>query len=144
MIQIELNKTNELLTVERKKNADYPDIYNYLNSVSYMNLDTFLEKGSTILYVGRPSCDDCNKFEPEFIKYISEHKLTNKLTYLNVNEVQKKSADWENFKRKYDIKYTPTLALFKEGVLVTKTEWTPENDFSINQINKWLSENSIK
>lgn len=89
MIQIELNKTNELLTVERKKNADYPDIYNYLNSVSYMNLDTFLEKGSTILYVGRPSCDDCNNFEPEFIKYISEHKLTNKLTYLNVNEVQK-------------------------------------------------------
>ncbi|MBC1548318.1 thioredoxin family protein, partial [Listeria sp. FSL L7-1435] len=113
----EFNKNkNEVKELEGKVDiltSSYPDIYNYINSVSYNNFDSFLSDNkdkNVLVYVGRPTCGDCTVFEPKLIKEIKENKLQGKMVYLNVAKIRKNEQEWNEFKNKYNILYTPTLA----------------------------------
>ncbi|MBC1340711.1 thioredoxin family protein [Listeria welshimeri] len=138
------NNKSEVKKLETKVEVlanSYPDIYNYINSVSYNNLNSFLanDKDKNILiYVGRPTCGDCTEFEPQLIKQIKENKLQEKMIYLNVAETRKNEKEWEKFKNKYKILYTPTLAVFRNGKLVKQLGWTPSNGVNMNEINLFL------
>lgn len=120
-----LQIASENIEVEK---SNYPEIYDVLNS---MTVDTFKQKvadGETFnIYVGRPTCSDCTTFEPEFLEMLKEMRLERDVYYLNVAQLRKDEAEWENFKAKYDINYTPTLAVFNDGELSDIVNWTPEN-----------------
>ncbi|MGX7263558.1 hypothetical protein DOK67_0001159 [Enterococcus sp. DIV0212c] len=129
--------------VESKRS--YPQIYNHLDAIT---LNTFENKvanqESFYVYVGRPTCGDCNDFEPDLIKLVKMHKLEDQLLYLNVAELRTNETKWESFKKTYDLIYTPTIAKFVNGKLDSKVEWTPEKGISVEQVNKWITDNVEK
>ncbi|EAA0094394.1 thioredoxin family protein [Listeria innocua] len=145
---IEYNNKNEVKKLEAKVDklaSSYPDIYNYINSISYDNLDLFLntKKDKNILvYVGRPTCGDCTEFEPKLIQQIKENKLQEKMVYLNVAKTREDEEEWNNFKNKYNILYTPTLAIFRNGKVIKQLGWTPSNGVDMNEINLFLKNTS--
>ncbi|ECB9787811.1 thioredoxin family protein [Listeria innocua] len=145
---IEYNNKNEVKKLEAKVDklaSSYPDIYNYINSISYDNLDLFLntKKDKNILvYVGRPTCGDCTEFEPKLIQQIKENKLQEKMVYLNVAKTRENEEEWNNFKNKYNILYTPTLAIFRNGKVIKQLGWTPSNGVDMNEINLFLKNTS--
>ncbi|MBC2139934.1 thioredoxin family protein [Listeria innocua] len=145
---IEYNNKNEVKKLEGKVDklaSSYPDIYNYINSISYDNLDLFLntKKDKNILvYVGRPTCGDCTEFEPKLIQQIKENKLQEKMVYLNVAKTREDEEEWNNFKNKYNILYTPTLAIFRNGKVIKQLGWTPSNGVDMNEINLFLKNTS--
>ncbi|MBO0421358.1 thioredoxin family protein [Enterococcus plantarum] len=135
----ELEKQKEELTLAKES---YPKIYNYLNAVTVENFETkVVNKEDFYVYFGRPTCGDCNDFEPHLIKLIKKHKLQNSLVYLNAAELRKDKKSWELFKETYQLLYTPTLAKFENGKLVSKEEWTPENGIAIENVENWIMEN---
>lgn len=125
--------------LQEKLEYTYPDIYNYLNSIT---VDTFKSKiennESFIIYLGRPTCSDCNLFEPSFIHFIKDSSYKQKILYLNVAQLQKDESSWEAFKHNYELKYTPTLAYYEDGKLSTKIEWTPEDGIKMSKVIQWL------
>lgn len=145
---IEYNNKNEVKKLEAKVDklaSSYPDIYNYINSISYDNLDLFLntKKDKNILvYVGRPTCGDCTEFEPKLIQQIKENKLQEKMVYINVAKTRENEEEWNNFKNKYNILYTPTLAIFRNGKVIKQLGWTPSNGVDMNEINLFLKNTS--
>ncbi|EOW8177259.1 thioredoxin family protein [Listeria monocytogenes] len=145
---IEYNNKNEVKKLEAKVDklaSSYPNIYNYINSISYDNLDLFLntKKDKNILvYVGRPTCGDCTEFEPKLIQQIKENKLQEKMVYLNVAKTRENEEEWNNFKNKYNILYTPTLAIFRNGKVIKQLGWTPSNGVDMNEINLFLKNTS--
>ncbi|MGX7243951.1 thioredoxin family protein [Enterococcus quebecensis] len=135
----ELERQKEELTLAKKS---YPEIYNYLNAVTVENFETKVaDKEDFYVYFGRPTCGDCNEFEPHLIGLIKEYKLQDSLVYLNAAELRKDEKAWELFKERYQLLYTPTLAKFEKGKLVSKEEWTPENGIAIENVEKWIMEN---
>ncbi|MGX7418061.1 thioredoxin family protein [Carnobacterium gallinarum] len=132
-------KLKENLTEEKES---YPDIYNVLNSITVDNFEKNISNmGTSLVYIGRPTCGDCTIFEPELIKYIKGNSLNQKIVYLNVAKLYENKPAWENFKSLYDIQYTPTIARYSNGKLVSKIEWTPERGISVVQVADWFDEN---
>lgn len=134
---------NEAIESELKKSkSEYPDIYNYLGSITYSQFkDKVKNKEEFYVYVGRPSCGDCNEFEPKFIEFISKYQLGSKLVYLNVSELRENESEWEVYKETYGMHYTPTIAKFSGGELDKKVEWTPENGISILDVEDFIKKN---
>lgn len=127
----------KLLVEEQTK---YPPIYNVIDSMTLKNFEDKIEKKEdVIVYVGRPSCSDCTKFEPKFIQMLENKKLTSYIVYLNVAELRKNEQKWDEFKEKFGIEYTPTIARFSLGKIVDKVNWTPENGTDIDEFDYFLS-----
>ncbi|MHC5229824.1 DUF6568 family protein [Enterococcus sp. LJL99] len=137
----EYSKINKLLIED--KTSSYPEIYDHLNSVSAQNFPTSINLEHFVVYVGRPSCGDCNLFEPKLIDLIQKFNIQSEITYLNVECIKKDEERWKRFKNQYSIEYTPTIALFSKGELISKIEWTPQKGISIGRVQEWLSNNKI-
>lgn len=57
----------------------YSDIYFELDSLTVENFKAKVARGGSFYaYIGRPSCGDCNAFEPMFKRYIASHGLQKK------------------------------------------------------------------
>lgn len=124
-----------------QKDATYPEIYNYLNSISIGNLNEFIEKSKEselLIYYGRPSCIDCNIFEPKLIEMVEKYELSEKLIYVNTHEVRKNEEDWKIFTNNFGIQYTPTIALYTNGEVKEKVEWTPEKGTDMEEFELFL------
>jgi len=134
----QLDITNTEL--ENEKTA-YPEIYDVINSITY---DTFIDKINKkedfIVYVGRPTCPDCTEFEPKLIEMIEKYGLSQKIYYLNVAEIRKDDAEWELFKEKYEIQYTPTIVKIENGKAESMVGWTPENGTDMDEIESYLKQ----
>ncbi|EOL44568.1 thioredoxin family protein [Enterococcus caccae] len=136
-IRAELATQKEKLIAEQKK---YPEIYDVLNSMTIENFENEVsEKKELIVYVGRPTCQDCTEFEPKLIEMLKKYELQDKVEYLNVAQIRKDERDWENFKAKYHVEYTPAIVNFKEGKLVTMVNWTPEKGTEMEQFDNYLN-----
>lgn len=133
-------EAKEAELVESK--TSYPKIYNYIDAIT---LNTFKNKvakqDSFYVYVGRPTCGDCNEFEPDLIELIKLHKLEEQLVYLNVAELRTNENEWNKFKKTYELVYTPTIGKFVKGELVSKVEWTPEDGISVERVEQWIKSN---
>lgn len=130
-----LEKDQKILELEQS----YPAIYDVLNSVTYENFDTLIQKDKDVyVYIGRPSCGDCQEFEPELIQVIQKYEKSRQIIYFNVHSIRQNDKEWQLFKEKYDIQYTPTIAKFKKGKLVDKVEWTPEEGINIEDVENWI------
>lgn len=139
-----LAEENATLTAEAEEDAaSYPDIYNYLDSVTVDSFYSMIEdKEDFAVYVGRPSCSDCQTFEPGFIEFLEENpSLQEEILYVNVSEVKEDEEAWAEFIEKSGgIQYTPTVALYEDGVLVDKVEWTPEKGITNEEVEVWITE----
>lgn len=124
---------------KKETNVTYPNIYNYINSVTVDNLSSFLEDNRKVIYFGRPSCSDCDLFEPELIEIIEDRNLENEITYVNIDKIHKDKDDWYSFRKLYNIKYTPTLAIYENKKQVSKIEWTPKSGLSIKKLERWIT-----
>lgn len=141
-----LYQNYKIKNIGRKDEKKYPEIYDVINSISYMNFENFLTRtkdNKVVVYIGRPSCDDCNLFESGFINLINEYHLNDQIVYLNVSSIQKDSYGWKKFKEKYHVKYTPTIAIFYDNQLKEKIEWTPKKDIKLNEVLSILKRNEI-
>lgn len=131
-------KQNEYLKLVEQSKKEYPKIYDILNSITISSFDEKIKsKERVIVYVGRPDCSDCSAFEPRFIDYLNNINSKD-LIYLNVSSIRSDEKKWDDFVNTFGIKYTPTIALFEEGELVDKVEWTPETGINLKEVEKFL------
>lgn len=138
-LKVDNDKKDKQLVIEQ---SNYPDIYNTVDSITFDSFKEKIEKQEDFyVYVGRPTCGDCNDFEPEFIKLVEEKKITQEIFYLNVAKVRENEEEWGKFKVAYEIMYTPTLAKYSKGILTNKIEWTPENGISLQKVAEWIDIN---
>ncbi|EOH99254.1 hypothetical protein UAY_02031 [Enterococcus moraviensis ATCC BAA-383] len=131
----------KIAKLKKEKKTAYPEIYDYLDSITVDNFQSYSNENELVVYIGRPTCSDCNLFEPRLIDLIVEEKLEAKVKYLNVAKLRKDEKEWDNFKQLYNVNYTPTIAKFVEGELVSKIEWTPEKGISIDKVETWINQN---
>ena len=70
---------------ENKISESYPKIYDYLDSIT---IDTFKNqiknKDTFIVYVGRPTCSDCELLDDRLISNIEEDSSLKKILYMNI------------------------------------------------------------
>lgn len=138
----EMKKKEEELIISKN---NYPEVYDFIDAMTVESFKNKIEKQEDFyVYVGRPTCGDCNAFEPELIELIEKYEIENQLKYLNVAKLRTQENEWETFKKNYDLLYTPTLAKFEQGKLVSKVEWSPESGISIKQVKKWIENNMEK
>ncbi|MGC6768776.1 thioredoxin family protein [Enterococcus sp. LJL51] len=133
----QLKKSHEELYQAK---IDYPEIYDVIDSLSFHSFETEVKAGELLVYIGRPDCGDCTDFEPSFLSMVEERNLEQKIVYLNVSKLRKDEQQWKAFKKTYGVMYTPTIAHFKDGQLVSKVEWTPEKGSVLSEFEAWLDE----
>ena len=135
-----LRKENKRLINENL--ATYPEIYNYLDSVTFSTFKKKINNDDTfIIYFSRPTCTDCNLFDPQLIELIGSNSNYSQIIYLNLAKLRTNEEDWSDFKKTYNIIYTPTIAKYEDGKLISKIEWTPEKGINMNDVSIWLSKN---
>ncbi|KPG72016.1 thioredoxin family protein [Enterococcus sp. RIT-PI-f] len=119
---------------------DYPEIYDYMDSLSFESFEANVQNSELLVYIGRTDCGDCTDFEPRFISMLEERSMNQRIMYLNVSKLRQDKNKWETFKDTYNVIYTPTLAHFKEGELISKVEWTPERGTVLSEFADWLDD----
>lgn len=139
-------KYKQLILVNKKMEFKLKNInqaFKLTTQLDSITIDHFEQKMSSekqfLIYIGRPDCADCSLFEPLFIKYLNRNKeVKDKLIYLDVIELEKNKKKWNKFKKKYKIKYTPTIAFYSKGELKHKVQWTPQKKLSISDVKKLI------
>ncbi len=110
------------------------EIYNYVR-----------ENAEPIIYICTSSNTNCREFEKEFGPIIKKRGLGDRITYLNISDVKKKSTFIKEFNKFYDVKLLgyPSLVIFEEGkvkdILTVKTN----NSLDIKTVVEFFEKNSV-
>lgn len=134
------------LSAENTKRLEntYSDIYFDLNSLTVENFETKVARGDTFYaYIGRPSCGDCNAFEPMFKRYIHQYRLNDKIYYVNVHKLNLNKPAWTAFKARYGLSGTPVLAKYSKGKQINKLDFEENQGISPEALEKWLKLNRL-
>lgn len=135
------------LSAENTKRLEdtYSDIYFELNSLTVENFKNKVRRGDTFFaYIGRPSCSDCNAFEPLFKRYIAERHLQDKIYFVNVHKLHQDKAAWAEFKKQYGLSGTPVLAKYSKGVQANKLDLEDNGGkISPEDLDTWLKLNKM-
>lgn len=119
-----------------------PDIYFTLDSLT---IDSFYKKiesnDSFLIYLGRPTCSDCNLFEPSLIDFLHENPEYQDILYLNVEKIKELDAEWVTFTEHSGLSFTPTFARYESGQLTTKIEWNEVDGFPLKNVVEWIEVN---
>ena len=123
----------------------YSDMYFELNSLTVANFERRVAAGETLyVYIGRPSCGDCNAFEPLLKRYIEQRGLRDKIWFVNVHRLhQQDKAAWAAFKQRYGIAGTPVLAKYSKGKLDNKWDFEDKGRMAEEDISAWLRLNGL-
>lgn len=122
----------------------YTDVYFELDSLTINSFKRKVARGETFYaYIGRPSCGDCQAFEPIFKRYIRQYHLDGKLYFVNVHFLQQDKAQWSAFKQQYNLQGTPTLAKYRQGKLVNKLDYEADGKITAQDIEQWLEKNQL-
>ncbi|ATD65506.1 thioredoxin family protein [Neisseria weixii] len=124
----------------------YSDIYFELNSLTVENFKAKVAKGDQFYaYIGRPSCGDCNAFEPMFKRYITQYLLGDKIYFVNVHRLHQDKAAWSAFKQQYGLSGTPVLAAYGAGRQLNKLDLEDNGGkLSAADLEKWLDANRLR
>ncbi|MBC1922355.1 thioredoxin family protein [Listeria grayi] len=100
---------------------------NFLHVITTNDWQTKVKnKASQIIYVGRPTCEDCQAFQPMFQKEVKKQKL-GKIDYYNVDKARKVDEKaMTALLKKYDIDSVPTLVAMKDGKVKATYSPTPD------------------
>lgn len=105
------------LSAENSKRLEntYSDIYFELDSLTVENFKAKVARGDSFYaYIGRPSCGDCNAFEPMFKRYIASHGLQKKIYFVNVHRLHQNKPEWAAFKQQYGLSGTPVFSKIRQ------------------------------
>lgn len=114
-----------------------------LVTINYNELEKKIEKGlDFFLYIGREDCRDCVKFNPILTRCLEEEKGQG-MYYLDIKKYRD-LANGENanvadvdfydaIKKKYDIKWVPSLYHFRNGMIIAKYEFLDEAYYKLSQ-----------
>ena len=134
------------LSAENTKRLEntYSDIYFELNSLTVANFKAKVATGDTFYaYIGRPSCGDCNAFEPMFKRFIQNRHLQDKIYFINVHRLHQDKSAWTAFKQQYHLSGTPVLAKYSQGKLVNKLDFEDNGGISTEDLTQWLNQNRL-
>ncbi len=127
-----------------KLQKTYTDMYFELDSLTVDSFKAKVARGDTFYaYIGRPSCGDCNAFEPLFKRYIREHRLNGKLYFVNVHFLQQDKEKWTAFKQQYGLMGTPVLAKYSRGKQVNKWDKEAIGEIKMADVEAWLKLNGL-
>ena len=122
----------------------YSDMYFELNSLTVTNFEQRVAAGETLyVYIGRPSCGDCNAFEPVLKRYLVKQGLHNKLWFVNVHRLYQDKTAWIAFKQRYGISGTPVLAKYSAGKLQNKWDFEDKGSLQKADLQEWLHLNKL-
>lgn len=124
----------------------YSDMYFELDSLTVENFKAKVAKGDKFYaYIGRPSCSDCNAFEPMFKRYIARYRLYDKIYFVNVHRLHQDKAAWSTFKQQYGLSGTPVLAAYGAGRQLNKLDLEDNGGkLSAGDLEKWLDANRLR
>ena len=129
-----------------EKDMTHPTLtmYDKLNSLLEKNFVLRNNDGKKlIVYFGRPGCGDCNKFDQILGEMIDKYKISDRLYYVNVERIHENKSEWLQFKKKYNIKGTPTFAIYNHRKLLTKLDFEEHGGFSLKELEMWISRNLV-
>lgn len=144
--KLSVAETAAELSAQNTRNLEnmYSDIYFELNSLTIKNFKEMVAKGHTVYaYIGRPSCGDCNAFEPMLKRYIRQRKLSNKIYFINVHRLYQNKTEWDAFKMQYGLKGTPVLAKYNRGRLINKLDFEENGGIRADDLEQWLDKNNM-
>lgn len=122
-----------------EEDKTYPDIYDYLNSITLETFQTKIDNNETfIVYVGRPTCSDCEMLDTRLINDSKNDENIKKILYLNITSLYKYKNKWNDFKIIYGIDGTPAFISFVQGKVDNTYTWTEENGFNYELFIEWL------
>ena len=128
----------------RKLEQTYSDIYFALDSLTPESFAERVAAGNTVYaYIGRPSCGDCNAFEPVFKRHIRSRNLRGKIYFVNVHRLHQDKAAWAAFRQTYGLAGTPVLAKYSKGRLNNKLDWEENGGISDEDLQQWLDKNRL-
>ena len=84
---------------ENKKNNDLSTslVQGYLDEVTYQDIAAYvIEQPNAIIYISNSSDDNSREFEKIFIPVIKKYNLENKITYININNVNIDNLLYQN------------------------------------------------
>ena len=136
------------LSAENTKRLEdtYSDIYFHLDSLTVESFQKRIARGDTVYaYIGRPSCGDCNAFEPMFKRYIASRNLNGKIYFVNVHRLHQDKEAWTAFRQQYKLGGTPVLAKYRKGKQVNKLDLEENGGkISAEDLEKWLDANGLR
>ncbi|PQF23602.1 thioredoxin family protein [Enterococcus mundtii] len=93
---------------------------NTLTLISNSQLQAMVDKKEdAIIYFGRPTCPQCQEFEPLLRKTLAKNKTS--IYYYNTDEARKDNSDTlSNFSAKLDVDTVPTVIKLSKGKTIDK------------------------
>ena len=111
------------------------EVYNYIR-----------ENDNAVLYIGVVYDDSCRSLEKELKAVITEQKLENTITYLNITDNKKKSSFIKEFNKFYGIKLLgyPSFVYFEDGKVKDLITVKTGNNLKISEIEDFINRNNLK
>ncbi|MBF2588339.1 thioredoxin family protein [Listeria marthii] len=121
---------------EEKANQTEKESSTFLNTISTKDFkQKMADKTTGFVYVGRPTCEDCQAFQPILKKELEKRKPDQKMAYYNTDKASEKSRDdMISLLKEMDIDSVPTMVYLKDGKVVSTYAATDEPE----KLTKWM------
>ncbi|WP_239254519.1 thioredoxin family protein [Listeria ilorinensis] len=110
----------------------------FLNTIGTADFkQKMADKETGFVYVGRPSCEDCQAFQPILQKELTEQGYSGKLAYYNTDKASEKNRDeMVDLLEGMSIDSVPTMVYLKDGKVVSTYAATD----SQKNLAKWMDQ----
>ncbi|MBC1571927.1 thioredoxin family protein [Listeria sp. FSL L7-1426] len=121
---------------EEKANQTEKESSTFLNTISTKDFkQKMTDKTTGFVYVGRPTCEDCQAFQPILKKELEKRQPDQKMAYYNTDKASEKSRDdMITLLKEMDIDSVPTMVYLKDGKVVSTYAATDEPE----KLTKWM------
>ncbi|MBC1375478.1 thioredoxin family protein [Listeria farberi] len=127
---------NKKETEEKSKQTE-KESATFLNIISTKDFkQKMADKTTGLVYVGRPTCEDCQAFQPILKKELEKRQPNQKMAYYNTDKASEKSRDdMVALLKKMDIDSVPTMVYLKDGKVASTYAATDEPA----KLTKWMN-----
>ncbi|MDT0000228.1 thioredoxin family protein [Listeria cossartiae subsp. cayugensis] len=121
---------------EEKASQTEKESSTFLNTISTKDFkQKMADKTTGFVYVGRPTCEDCQAFQPILKKELEKRQPDQKMAYYNTDKASEKSRDdMIALLKEMDIDSVPTMVYLKDGKVVSTYAATDEPE----KLTKWM------
>lgn len=129
------------ITEKLARSDGYSNVKDIFHTLSLSGLKKLVDqKSNFVMYVGRPTCSDCQSFEKSFMNS-DVSKYVGKVYYLNVNRLYKNQKLWQQFKTQNAIQGTPAFVRYQDGKVLSSSSWSVSDGYSVQKAIEWLDAN---
>ncbi|CUL60468.1 thioredoxin [Listeria monocytogenes] len=123
---------------EEKANKTEEESATFLTTISTKDFkQKMADKTTGFVYVGRPTCEDCQAFQPILKKELKKRQPDQKMAYYNSDKASEKNRDnMIALLEKMDIDSVPTMVYLKDGKVASTYAATDEPAKLTNWMNK--------